>query len=390
MASTSRNEKKISGANNNNYLPEGIVFSILSKLPLKSLKRFSCVSESWAHLFENPIFFTMFHNNLVSKSHSLYNDDDDDVHFVLNQYVDSFRWDFYLLYGEMFENKHKLDLPSSFHIQVIRILGSAMNGVFCIYDCDRHTKAALWNPATSDVNVIPPGSAEYRGDFTTEIVLHGFGYDYVSDDYKVIQHVSYITFTENSDVIRGLFWEIYSLKSNSWKKCNFDMPVRDWITGSDVYVNGVCHWWGKVDEESSLVSFNLCNEEWLTTDSPIENVHDGDVDLVVLYGHVAMISNRKKTCFQRSILGEFGVKESWTRLFDIESLSCIDQPIGTSMKGNIFFRKKDGELAYIDLTTGFIQEIGIKGGKSWCQMVMYKKKMAMYKKNDRKFGEISM
>jgi molecular chaperone HtpG len=86
MASTSRNEK-ISGANNNNYLPEGIVFSILSKLPLKSLKRFSCVSESWAHLFENPIFFTMFHNNLVSKSHSLYNDDDDDVHFVLHQYV---------------------------------------------------------------------------------------------------------------------------------------------------------------------------------------------------------------------------------------------------------------------------------------------------------------
>jgi hypothetical protein len=54
---------------------------------------------------------------------------------------------------------------------------------------------------------------------------------------------------------------------------------------------------GKVNDESYLVSFNLCNEEWLTTHSPIENVQDGDVDLVVLYGHVAMISNRKKTCF---------------------------------------------------------------------------------------------
>jgi hypothetical protein len=53
------------------------------------------------------------------------------------------------------------------------------------------------------------------------------------------------------------------------------------------------------------------------------------------------------------------------------------------MKGNIFFRKKDGELAYIDLTTGVIQEIGIKGGKSRCQMVMYKK-------NLRRFGEINM
>jgi hypothetical protein len=53
------------------------------------------------------------------------------------------------------------------------------------------------------------------------------------------------------------------------------------------------------------------------------------------------------------------------------------------MKRNIFFRKKDGELAYIDLTTGVIQEIGIKGGKSRCQMVMYKK-------NLRRFGEINM
>jgi hypothetical protein len=160
MASTSRNEKKGNGAK---YIPEVIAFSILSKLPLKSLKRFSCASKSWTHLFENPDFITMFHKNFLSKSHSLYKDDDDDVHFVLHQYVGSFRLDFYILDGEKFENKHKLDLPSSFHIRVIRILGSAMNGVFCIYDSDDHTTAALWNPATSNVKVLPPGSAEYQG-----------------------------------------------------------------------------------------------------------------------------------------------------------------------------------------------------------------------------------
>ncbi|CAJ2649675.1 unnamed protein product [Trifolium pratense] len=381
MASTSRNEKKVSGANN--YIPESIVFPILSKLPVKSLKRFSCVSKSWTHLFENPVFINMFRKNLVSKSHSLYNDDDDDVYFVLHQYVHSFRWDFYVLCGEKFEYKLKMDLPSSFHIRVIRILGSAMNGVFCIYDCDNHTMAALWNPATEEVKVIPPGSAEFQGQFTTEIVLHGFGYDHVTDDYKLIQHVSYITFNESSDDIHGLFWEIYSLKSNSWKKFNFDIPVRGWITGSDVYLNGECHWWGKVNNESYLVSFNLCKEAFLITPSPIENVQDGDVDLVVLYGHVAMISNRNKTSFQISILGEFGVKESWIKLFDVEPLSGIEQPIGTVMKGKIFFRKKDGELAYIDLITGLIQEIGIEGGKSWCQMVIYKK-------NLRRFGAINM
>jgi hypothetical protein len=82
-----------------------------------------------------------------------------------------------------------------------------------------------------------------------------------------------------------------------------------------------------------------------------------DVDLVV---------------FQISILFELGVKESWIRVLDVEPLSGIEQPIGAAMNGNIFFRKKDGGIAYFDLNTGLIKEIGIKGLDS-CQLVIYKK-----------------
>ncbi|KAK2408389.1 putative F-box protein [Trifolium repens] len=81
----SRNDKKVSGTGN--YIVDDIAFCILSKLPDKSLKRFSCIRKSWTRLFENSVFI-MFRNNLVSKSHSLY--EDDDVYLILCQNVDNY------------------------------------------------------------------------------------------------------------------------------------------------------------------------------------------------------------------------------------------------------------------------------------------------------------
>jgi len=354
------NESKVSST----YIPNDYVFSILSKLPVKSLRRFSCVHKSWTRLLENHNFISMFCKNPVSRSHSL----DDDVCVILNQVVlDPFHCTFYLLSGDKFENKVKLDLPPPFHIQrncvsVIRILGSAINGIICIYNCDNHTIAVLWNPATHEVMVIPPSLAEFKREFITKITLHGFGYDHVRDDYSVIQHVCYIKFNEDrlDDVAPHPFWEIYSLKNNYWRKIDFDMPTRNWIYNSDLYLNGMCHWWGK---NNNLVSFNLCNEEYFITPSPFEDVHDTlDIHLTVLNGHVAMISYSKKAIsFQISILGEFGIKESWIRLFYFKCLSCIKQPIGVGKTGNILFTKKDGQLVCFDLTTGMVEEIGLNG-----------------------------
>jgi hypothetical protein len=76
-----------------------------------------------------------------------------------------------------------------------------------------------------------------------------------------------------------------------------------------------------------------------------------------------------------SILGEPDVMESWIKLFDVRPLSCVDNPIGAGKEGDIFFRNNDGELAYLDLTTGIIQNIGVKAEKWRAQ------KVVIYKKN---------
>jgi outer membrane protein assembly factor BamB len=64
-------------------------------------------------------------------------------------------------------------------------------------------------------------------------------------------------------------------------------------------------------------------------------------------------------------------------------LTSIERLIGAGEKGNIFFRREDGELVCFDLTTSLIKEIGIKGEMYWRQI-------AIHKKNLHLIGDINM
>jgi hypothetical protein len=156
MASTL---EKVSGTNS--YVHDDIVFSILSKLSIKSLKRFSCVRKSWSHLFENAYFMNMFRNNVLSKSHSPY-DDYDDACYIFKQLKGPMAWSFRT--GDKFEKEIKLDPPPPFRIHqndaCICILSSAVDGILCIYEWISDTMVVLWNPATNEVYAVPPSLPE--------------------------------------------------------------------------------------------------------------------------------------------------------------------------------------------------------------------------------------
>ncbi|GAU34035.1 hypothetical protein TSUD_16230 [Trifolium subterraneum] len=366
MAAPTANEKK-NISSNSSHIPDDISLMILSKLPVKS----------WSLLLENHDFFKKFRNNVISKSHPLY----DDACQILTQYERPC-WNVYLFSGDKFENKVKLDFPpSSFHRRTpqcsftpFSVLGSAVNGILCIFDIKY---ALLWNPATEEIKVILPGFAEFKHDLTTFIKRCGFGYDHITHDYKVIQHVDYIGSRIDKYPMLKPFWEIYSLKSNSWRKIDIDIPTMSWSCNNGVYFDGVCHW---QELSNKLVSFNLCNEMCFITPSFLEDLpNDFDVvNLNVLNGCVAIITSRiDSTSFQISILGEFGIKESWIKLFDIERMSCNIYPIGIGMNGNIFFKTNDDkhEITCLNLTTGLIEEIDLKGNRFSCQVVIYKRNL---------------
>ncbi|XP_058726983.1 F-box/kelch-repeat protein At3g06240-like [Vicia villosa] len=368
------------------------------KLPQKSLSRFKCVRKTWAVLFENPYFLNMYQTSFKSNN-SYYND----ACVLLKQTPLDFEKHslLYLLSGERFDNKVKLDWPSSFqdddHDFNVNILGSGINGILCIYSEGLISKVVLWNPAIDEFRVIPMKPTvsvpSYKTDFDR---LYGFGYDYVRDDFKVIRYVNFFTnlhyllddqIDKSSNIFYDPLWEIYSLKSNSWRKLDLDIPRSpdSMINSLDqVYVSGMCHWFGEsetTDDNLYLVSFDLGNEVVFLTSIPIlmddsNNFELVDTHLMVLNESIALISSDAGTnTFHISILGEIGVKESWNKLFRVGPLPCLGYSIGMGKNNDIFFVKEDEELAMCDLGTHTVQELGIKGVFYCCQVVIYKKSL---------------
>jgi F-box interacting protein len=317
------------------------------------------------------------------------------------------KYDLYSLSGERFQNKVKLVCSNPFRNRFCtRSFGfGSVNGILCLYDDSYSGETILWNPATQTIRLLPyseviesiESDEELDNDFaslTAETHLHGFGYDDLTDDYKVIRYVTFegehagygdISIEELDYEALYPFWEMYSLKSNSWKKLDNDMPPTSLYTeGTQVYMDGVCHWLSEEDCAAGpcLVSFYLSNEEFITTPIPGDEEDDDDfvfkaswINLVVVNGFIALISYHEDMTFHISIVGELGIEESWTKLLIVGPMPCVKYPIGAGTKGEIFFIREDEELVWFDLRKTFPQmtvELGYKGLGDTSQIIVYK------------------
>jgi molecular chaperone HtpG len=355
------------------HIPDDISFSILLKLPLKSLVRFRCVRKSWSVLFENPYYMNMYRINFACNNNYSYVDDSCLKLESIEPYYE-FRVGLFSLSGEKFENKVKLDWPPPIqeNDQGLCILGSVVDGTVCFYKGLQKPIITFWNIATKEFKVIPHGTLQFPPTSYEGVVfsLHGFGLD--QHDHKVIRHAALCTDLTN---FKGpipphdSMWEVYSLRSNSWKKLDVDMPSGYLTSDMRVHINGVCHWLDQIKD--CLVSFDLSNNTFFRTLLPSKVHVNFDFVLVdrrfmALNGSIAFISSyetsnaNKSTTFHISILGELGVEKSWTKLFVVGPLDCVDHPVGAGNKGEIFFQLKDGELAQFDLSTQTVKNYCIK------------------------------
>lgn len=169
------------------HIPDDLTFSILSKLPLKPLKRFSSTCKSWSLLFENSDFMNMFRNHFKSK----YNPFDGDMCLLLDRKFCHKM--LYMLSGERFnfQDRVALDWPPPIQEDPsrIEILGScSVNGILCLYRGGYgETEIVMWNPTTSEFKVIPPSYQPFENIKLIHSHPLGFGYDRLQDDYKVIR-----------------------------------------------------------------------------------------------------------------------------------------------------------------------------------------------------------
>ncbi|XP_022740935.1 F-box protein CPR30-like [Durio zibethinus] len=215
-----------------------------------------------------------------------------------------------------------LDIPSFTDDPIsINILGHC-NGIICLCDC--FSGILLWNIATKEFKILPMCPFEGPPSSENTIDVAGLGYDSKRDEYKVIR---IDTFWEGDfdKVPRGNRVALYNLTTDSWRKLNDNLTAEFFHSyrNYQVYSNGFYHCLADVDSEELLLSFDMSNEVFVTTPFP-----DGRLD----------------GCYDVWVLGELGLKNSWTKLFTIESLPPATTPLGVGSDGEIFLVNEESKF----------------------------------------------
>ncbi|CAI9104150.1 OLC1v1002773C1 [Oldenlandia corymbosa var. corymbosa] len=319
-------------------LPGELLAEVLAKIPAKSLLKLGYVSKSWKSLIDSPEF-VKFHLN---RGHSLPMPADRPIRLILlaNSLSDGLKY-----YAAEFDSPEKvitsmveLELGNysftadQFAERTTRLIGSC-NGLVCI--AFRKAEVALWNPSIRDFRVLPysppvllPDDDTNNGADNFYPISYGFGYDDISDDYKVIRvannfddHPAVITSTKRK-------WQevkVYNLKSDSWKTLS-DFPHVICLAAHKygaAFVNHALHW--TVDEdrvlsgdnsprdnyEFSIAAIDLRTEKFYMVPPPPGISMKCLWVMGVLGGCLTL---HLRTTMDLWIMKDYGLKDSWTRL----------------------------------------------------------------------------
>ncbi|PON41766.1 F-box domain containing protein [Parasponia andersonii] len=276
-------------------LNEDVVILILSKLPVKSLKRFKCVCKSWYSLISSPNFIAMHFNNK--------NRHKDCLAFV----VADGRISLYVY----FLSYHSMQISSSLSQKLYngQFIGFC-NGLLCVVI--NESTFYIINPATKESKVLKEPNKP------SESPSYGFTFDSKANDYKLVR----VTIQKT---------EVLTLRSNSWRSILMtDHNIRvmkEVRTLVDLWSTAVMknafHWIGLRSHVNKkvIVAFDLANEEFREIkipDSPNSSDLFGPSHCYVFQDCLS-ITFSYRFCSDSKIevwaMKEYGVEGSWTKQY---------------------------------------------------------------------------
>ncbi|CAK7329221.1 unnamed protein product [Dovyalis caffra] len=232
-------------------LPSEIISDILSRLPVKCLVRFKCVSKTWRSLISHPEFAKMHlkrtkEDNNVNHHKIFLSTNPFPCIFDPEEYCD----------GDCNLLTTQLHFPIAHpEYNYIFILGSC-NGLVCgLFESD--PLIHIWNPSTRESKEVAlPNYLDACECF------YGFGYDSQLDDYKIIVGSMCTSPNRHGSKIETKV-EVFTLKSNSWRTVQ-DLCFSVLLGGPGALANGVLHWLVTQDSgrPTAMVSFDLVEEKF--------------------------------------------------------------------------------------------------------------------------------
>lgn len=266
---------------------------------------------------------------------------------------------------------YSIDLDKLDYAQVLRPpfsssdVSNSCNGLVVLLG--QNQTPFLWNPSTKKYKTLPDCPVESPRGMVVESTYKRFGFGYVpeEDDYKILRVVECRGF---DSMWIGSVGNLYSLKSNSWKRVeNYPYPLPR-IRGWGVHVNGVLHTVLPLDNYSgqSIVAFDLRDERNHTVPKPDFVANDLELSVHAMAGCLCLLGTRKKRRTDIWIMKEYGVKESWTKLLsiappDIEPYSILF-PLAYSKRGDeVLLNCNDERLVWYDLRRKTTREVEVSG-----------------------------
>ncbi|KAM5577459.1 F-box protein CPR1-like [Rosa sericea] len=332
------------------YFPEEIIDKILLKLPVTDVIRCSAVCKLWNSLIKNPTFIQTHLKNqthdAVSKRLLLISRQSYDLH-----------WDNpAALFGQCSNLRNPIRNSNWTKGMVGEVVGTC-NGLVCLAVSSIHgdpcPPVILWNPSIRKFGFLPSPS---RAVDCYRYESYYLCYDSRIDDYKVVRIVR--------EPYCQVEVEVWSLASGSaWKSLNNVPADFSPITSRHAFVNGAFHWVqsrltrGEEEEECtvSVVALDMVDESFRNVEirqgfwrdsPPIISRYHGDGDQCWL----ALSEIQGISCFDLWVMKDYGVAESWTKLFSVRLLGspeeepCIE-PFGFTKSGQVVVRMgRDGEL----------------------------------------------
>lgn len=214
-------------------------------------------------------------------------------------------------------------------------MSGSVNGLICL--SDGFHGLVIWNPSIRKFKKVV--------DFVPRQMRKcwsrcGFGYDKVHDDYKVV-----VIF---SSMVKANFQAmIYSLKSDSMKRLkDFKSGVR--YCGLAKFVNRKLHWITRRRRSCGITSIDLVDEKWGKVELPC-SYKEGDLTLGVLGSDLFVLCKiHHSTHFDVWVMKEYGVKESWTKLYTIRCPEHykLAQPLFMYNKGEILLKSESTFAVY--------------------------------------------
>uniref|UniRef100_A0A5B6YYN3 F-box domain-containing protein n=1 Tax=Davidia involucrata TaxID=16924 RepID=A0A5B6YYN3_DAVIN len=337
-------------------LPMDVVIDdILSRLPVKTLIRFTSVCKFWYSLIRNPKFITTHINR------SIYN-------YILFMPLRN-RWEgfFSVICDKSFVEHAKLEIPFCSEYGIVRIVGSC-NGLLCLTDeyVDAFGRDLyLWNPSVRKYKTIFSSSVIEFDDCLKNYSVFGFGFHKCANDYRVVR---IIYFGDDANNFFGKVppeVEVYSLSTDSWKRVGAAVPCEvHSFSDSLAFVDGAVHWLAYSSAEDVVMSFDLNDEVFREVMLP-DNLLDGVGQIVSLMDFKGSLSlfvfspempSVSKRCYIW-LLREYGAVKSWTKQFTIVPQDTVEFPLGCTKSGKVIFQT-GGQLFSFDVENQQFKDLG--------------------------------